>query len=113
LTPVAGSATAGDDFIAEPVTLSWADKDTLSQTAEIALNNDAMEEGSESFTVGLSNPTGGAVIGPRSRGTITIPANDTVDPPPPPGGGGAAGFLSLLFLWFAELLISVRRSART
>ena len=26
LTPVAGTATAGDDFIADPVTLSWADK---------------------------------------------------------------------------------------
>ena len=76
LTPVAGTATAGDDFIAEPVTLSWADQDSITQTVEIALNNDAMQEGSESFTVELSNPTGGAVIGPRSSGTITIEAND-------------------------------------
>jgi hypothetical protein len=81
---------------------------------EIALNDDAVQEGSESFTVELSNSTGGAVIGPRSSGTITIEANDA--PPPPPlnrGGGGAAELLSLLFLWFAQILASLRRSART
>ena len=114
LTPVAGTATAGDDFIADPVTLSWADQDTATQTVEIALNNDAVQEGSESFTVELSNSTGGAVIGPQSSGTITIEANDAPPPPPPPrGGGGAAGLLSLLFLALAEILGSLRRSART
>jgi uncharacterized delta-60 repeat protein len=57
LTPVAGTATAGDDFIAEPVTLFWADNDVDAQTVGIALNDDAVQEGSESFTVELSNST--------------------------------------------------------
>ena len=116
LTPVAGTATTGDDFIPDPVTLSWADKQRGVQTVEIVLNDDATQEGSESFTVELSNPTGGAVIGPRSSGTVTIEANDGPPPPPPPptrGGGGAAGLLSLLFLGLAEILGFLRRSART
>jgi uncharacterized delta-60 repeat protein len=112
LTPVAGTATADDDFIADPVTLSWADDDDFAQIVEIALNDDAMQEGSESFTVELTNPTGGAVIGPRSSGTITIEANDAPPPPPPPrGGGGATGPLSLLLLGLAAILSSLRRSA--
>ena len=116
LTPVAGTATAGDDFIADPVTLSWADKQRGARTVEVVLNDDAMQERSESFTVELSNPTGGAVIGPRSSGTITIEASDVPPPPPPPpprGGGGAAGLLSLLFLGLAAILGSLRLSART
>jgi hypothetical protein len=117
VTPLAGSATAGADFAADPVTLSWTHLDSTDRSVEIALNNDTMHEASENFAVELSNPTGGAVIGPRSSGTFTIEASDAPSPPPPPpnsgGGGGAAGFLSLLFLWFAEILVSLRRSART
>jgi uncharacterized delta-60 repeat protein len=116
VTPVAGTATAGSDFVADPVTVSWADQDFEGKLVEIGIVNDTVQEGSESFTVELSDPTGGAIIGPHSDDTITIAANDAPAPPPPPnrggGGGGSTGFLSLLLLGLAELIRSLRRSAR-
>ena len=117
LTPVAGTATAGDDFVATPVTVSWADQDYDGKLVEIAITNDTVQEGAENFTVELSSPTGGAVIGPYSVGTFTIAANDAPPPPPPPtgnggGGGGSTGLLSLLLLGFAESFRLLRRSMR-
>jgi len=118
VTPVAGTAKAGKDFIADPVTVSWADQDTEAKLVEFQLVDDNAQEGDESFTVQLSDPTGGAVVGPRATQTITIAANDASTPPPPGGGGGsgsarggggAAGLLSLLLLGLGELLRSTRR----
>jgi hypothetical protein len=104
VTPISGTATAGDDFAAEPVTVSWADGDWDSKSVLIAIRDDTVEESNEAFTVTLSNPTGGAVIGPRSTATIRIEANDR--PPPNAGGGGALGFLSVLLLGFVAFLRS-------
>jgi hypothetical protein len=96
LTPIAETATAGDDFVADPVTVSWADGDSDWKIAEFAIVDDASEEPAESFRVELSNPTGGAVIGPRSSATVRIQMSD--QPPPKLGGGGVFGYLSLLLL---------------
>jgi uncharacterized delta-60 repeat protein len=116
VTPVAGTATAGSDFAADPVTVSWADQDFEAKAVEIGIVNDTDQEGNENFSVELSNPTGGAILGPRTVGSVTIEANDAPLPPPPPpppnrgGGGGSTGFLSLLLLGLAEFMRSARRS---
>jgi hypothetical protein len=96
------------------VTLSWADQGSEAKLVEIGIVNDLDEELNESFTVELSNPTGGAILGPRTVGSVTIEANDAppLPPPPPPnrgGGGGSMGFLSLLLLGLAEFMRSARR----
>ncbi len=114
LTPVARTAAAGDDFDAMPVTLSWADQESGAKLVEIPIRDDSRREADEIFTVELSNPAGGAIIGPRSSATITIAANDQPIPPVPGrggggGGGGSSGWLSLLLLGLAELFRTIRR----
>jgi hypothetical protein len=91
VTPVAGSATTAD-FAAAPIVLSWADGDSAPKTATIPIINDKDAESAESFTVELSNPTNGAVVGPHSRLVVTINNDDTS------GGGGAFDWLALLAL---------------
>jgi hypothetical protein len=110
-----GTATLGEDFKGEPVTLSWADGSYLSEFVSIRIYKDSSDEPQEQFTLQLSDATGGAVIGPRSAVTIFIADNDEPAPPPPPGGGGGGDgggggpveFLSLLLLgivrWIARL----------
>jgi hypothetical protein len=109
VTPVAGSATAGADFDATPITLTWADQDTEPKIARIGIVNDDDRESTESFTIELTNPTGGAVVGPYGASPVTIAASDQ------PGfnrggggGGGSTGWLSLLLLSFAALFRSLR-----
>ena len=110
VTPKAGTATAGSDFAPAPVTVSWADGETGAKTVTVAIPDDAVQEPDETFTVELSNPTGGAIIGPESQVTVTISAND--QPSPSSGGGGSMGFGALLLLGIARLLQSRRVSAR-
>src|SRR5262249_33592128 len=93
VTPVAGSATSAD-FAAAPVVLSWADGDETPKTATIPITKDNDAESGESFTVELTNPSNGAVVGPHSHLTVTI--SDA--PPPSGGGGGAFDGLALLCL---------------
>jgi hypothetical protein len=84
--------------------LSWADGDQGPQTASIPIINERVAKSPESFTVDLSNPTNGALIGPHSHLTVTI--NYDYQPPPPPapaptpsgGGGGLFDWLTLLCL---------------
>ncbi|MDH4072676.1 MAG: hypothetical protein OEV41_06170 [Gammaproteobacteria bacterium] len=106
VTPVSGTAVAGEDFVAAPVTLTWADGEAGWKTAVIPIVDDTTQEGSETFTVELSNPTGGAVIGPRWRTTVGIYRNDT--PQSAGSGGGAFGVFSLLLLGMLRWL---RRTA--
>jgi hypothetical protein len=102
LTPVAGTAAAGADFVADPVTVSWADGDWDWKYATIPLVNDADAEETESFTVELSDPAGGAVLGAASSATVRILSNDR--PPRDDSGGGTSGYLSLLALGVASFL---------
>ncbi len=51
------------------------------QTITILVNEDGFVEGTESFTVNLSNPTGGAVLGPDSSTTVNITDNDSSTSP--------------------------------
>jgi hypothetical protein len=91
------------------VTITWADGDAEWKLAEIPITDDTTEEPQESFSLQLSDPTGGTLIGPRSTGTIEIAANDAPPPPSPPpsdtsdGGGGCGGWGALLLLALSRL----------
>ena len=109
VTPVAGSADAGDDFDASPVTLHWADGDSEPKVALIGIVDDDEPEFAENLTIQLSQPTGGAILGPSASAQLSINFNDTQNTS---GGGGSTGWLSLLLLGLATLLRSLRSSAR-
>jgi uncharacterized delta-60 repeat protein len=106
VTPVSGTALAGVDFVADPVTLTWADGETGWKDATIPLINDTSVEPQETFTIELSSPSGGAIIGPHSSMTVRIAANDrpVVVEGSSSGGSGAFGLLSLLLLGVVRLL---------
>jgi Calx-beta domain len=107
------SATAGEDFIADPEQYCWDDQDWEPKLVSIDIVNDQDEEGEESFDIKLSNPTGGAIVGPSGSATIAIAASDTpFDPPPSRGGGGSTGLLSLLLLGLGVLLRTGRSCLR-
>jgi len=114
LTPVAGSATPGIDFASAPVTVSWGDGVSSPITVAIAIHDDAQREDAEEFTVALSNPTGGAIVGPRSTAAIVIRVNDlSTSGGGSAGGGGWFGYLSLLWLGVAGLVRSAWMAARS
>ena len=105
VTPSSGSASAGSDFDPTPTTVSWEDGEGGAKYVPIKINLDTESEPVENFTVSLSNPTGGALLGPRSTTTVNISAA----PPPPPsssGGGGPFGLCGLLILAAARILKS-------
>lgn len=105
---VGGTAAAGSDFDATPVTLAWADGESADKFATFRIIDDRDREEAETFSVQLSATTGGAVIGPYSSVEFTIARND--QPSPSSGsGGGTTGLLSLLLLGGAEW---ARRAAR-
>ncbi|MBX3671555.1 MAG: hypothetical protein KF776_01145 [Burkholderiales bacterium] len=79
-----GTATSGADFAPASGTLSWADGDASARTISIALTDDTLVEGTETFTVTLSSPTGGATLGNPATATVSIADNDS--PPPQPAG---------------------------
>jgi hypothetical protein len=104
LTPIAGTATAGEDFVGDPVTLSWASGDTASKLVSIPIVDDDDDEDSERFEVELSNPAGGALLAKRTRAGITILSSDSPRTEPAAAGGGALGFLTLFLLGAAALV---------
>ncbi|HEV7667977.1 MAG TPA: Calx-beta domain-containing protein [Thermoanaerobaculia bacterium] len=76
-----GTAAAGSDYTAASGTLSFADGEGGTKTIPVALLPDDAVEGSESFTVTLSAPTGGAALGSPASATVEILDDDS----PPPG----------------------------
>lgn len=71
-----GTATAGVDYTATSGTLTFATSDT-SKTVTVPTTDDLVYEGNETFTLTLSNATGGASIAtPTATGTIV--ENDSV-----------------------------------
>ncbi len=70
-----GSATAPDDYTATSGTLTFTDGQT-SKTINIPVNNDTTSEPAESFSISLSNPTGGATLGSPTTATLNINDND-------------------------------------
>ncbi len=95
----AGSATVGTDYTESAGTLTFGDGET-SKTFTIPLIDDSVAENAETVNISLSNPTGGALAGPRTTATLTIIDNDTVVllnevSPNPPGSDGSGEFLEL------------------
>jgi hypothetical protein len=73
-TTVAGTATAGSDFVQSTSTLTFAPGVT-SVNFTFGIVGDTVKENTETFTIQLSSPTGGATLG-NGSGTITIIDND-------------------------------------
>ena len=64
------TAIAGTDYIAASGKLSWADGD--SSVKSIPVSTAVQFSGSRSFSVDLSAPTGGAILGKNSTATVDI-----------------------------------------
>lgn len=78
-----GSAAAGSDYVTKSGQLQWEAAATqLTKTINVSIVFDDTSEPQESFTVVLSNPTGGASLGSPSQATCTV----TDDDAPPTGG---------------------------
>lgn len=75
---VGDTATSGVDFTATSGSVVWGDNDTLPNSIEIPITADAIEEGSETFTVELTSITGGVIVG-ESIATINIVEPGTAD----------------------------------
>ena len=81
-TTANGSATAGQDFgtlgsaVQRTGVLSWLAGNATPKTIVIPIINDAVNEGDETFTVVLSAPSTGIVLGAPSTATVTITDDD-------------------------------------
>ena len=81
LSTADGTATAGEDYAATVATVTFADGDDADKTKDITIVADGTPEADESFTVTLSNPTGGAVIGSVGAAIITVGNDDGITGP--------------------------------
>ncbi len=86
----AGTAVAGEDFVAAIGQLQWAAGDTADKTIVLILTNDSAAEATETMTLRLFAPTNGATLA-ESLATITITDDDSPAPPPPNNGGSGGG----------------------
>jgi parallel beta-helix repeat protein len=71
-----GTASAGSDYTSTSGTLNFADGET-SKTITIPITDDAVYEGSETFTLQLTAPTNGATIAAPGTTTVTITDDET------------------------------------
>lgn len=76
-----GVASPRCDFIVQIGTVSFAAGET-SKTFSVAIINDSYAEGTENFTVTISNPSG-ATLGAQSNTTVMIVDNESVTGPNP------------------------------
>ena len=76
-----GIASPRCDFIVQIGTVSFAAGET-SKSFSIALINDSYGEGTENFTITLSNPVGGS-LGAQTNATVMIVDNDSASGPNP------------------------------
>jgi hypothetical protein len=72
-----GTATAGSDYVATPITVNFANGE-ISKTVTIPINNDSVYEPTETVNLTLSNPTGGATLGTQTTAVLSIIDNDAV-----------------------------------
>jgi len=71
-----GTATAGLKYTAVSGTLTFTGGET-NKAIVVPILNEAFVEGTQTFQVVLSNPTGGAVLGNRTTATVRVTDNDT------------------------------------
>jgi len=72
---VDGRAMAGTDYVATNGMLNWADGDLTDKPFEVTIIDDSVHEGSEAFSVSLSDPSG-AVLGAPASAIVTITDDD-------------------------------------
>ncbi|MGH9961576.1 MAG: CHRD domain-containing protein, partial [Pyrinomonadaceae bacterium] len=72
-----GSASSRCDYSPAIGTVTFAPGET-SKTISILIVDDSYAEGSESFTISLTNPAGG-ILGPPTAATITINGNESTN----------------------------------
>ncbi|NCT44034.1 MAG: hypothetical protein GPJ35_12020, partial [Microcystis aeruginosa G11-09] len=72
-----GTATAGNDYINTPITVTFANGET-SKTVTISINNDTVYEPTETVNLTLSNPTNGATLGTQTTAVLNLIDNDAV-----------------------------------
>ena len=77
-----GSATSAGDYTPQIGSLSWNAGDATARTITVPILDDMLIEGTESFGVTLTAPTGGAALVAPSSATVSI-ADDDVAPPAP------------------------------
>ncbi len=88
-----GTATAGLDYTAvppvpvPPATITF-NAGVMSRTVTVPITNDTLDEANETVVLTLTNPSGGATLGPRDTATLTILDNDV---------GGVVQFSAVLF----------------
>jgi uncharacterized delta-60 repeat protein len=110
ITPDSGTATAGDDFADASYTVTWAAGNADVQYIRIPIVDDSTHEGNETFTVRLSNPTGGAILGAHADQAVTIAADSSTSPGGRDGGGGGTtGWLSIFLLGCLQFFRGARR----
>jgi uncharacterized repeat protein (TIGR01451 family) len=71
-----GTAIAGSDYAATAGVLTFPNGIAV-KTFKVPIIGDTLQEVSETFSVSLSNPTGGASLGLPSSATVSIADNDT------------------------------------
>ena len=64
-----GTATAGEDYVAQSGTLTFAVGETA-KTVEVEVLDDAHDEGTETMTLTLSNPSGARIADATATGSI-------------------------------------------
>lgn len=69
---VDGSAVAGTDYTAPTGALDWATGDTSPKTFSVAISNKTPFAGTRSFTLKLSNASGGATVSSPSSALVSI-----------------------------------------
>lgn len=80
-----GTAMVNSDYEVVNSTLVF-EEGVKNQTLSVVVMDDAIEEQVEQFSLTLSNPNNGALLGSPSNVTVTINDNDA-----PAGGGGGGG----------------------
>ncbi len=67
-----GTGSAGRDYTAKSGTLSWAAGDASTKTIVVPINRLSVFANTRGFTVNLSSPTNGALLGNPVTATVTI-----------------------------------------
>ena len=67
-----GTATGGSDFSPASGTLTWANGESGPKSFTVALLSDAASEGTESVTLRVTSPSGGATLGSPSTASLNI-----------------------------------------
>jgi hypothetical protein len=65
------TATGGDDYVARPITVNFANGET-SKPVTLPIINDTVLEAAETLNLTLTNATGGAILGAQSTAVLTL-----------------------------------------